>query len=187
MSASTLPIALRWSSGSESVQRLGHFAHLALGGLLVLLGLEDLEEPLLHVELTLQRLLVGAHGLEDRLALQVEDLLAGQARAGHEDDEGDIGRPGGDHGRDDTPFAVAHQADALGIDLASRLEEARSRPARRRRSRRWSRPMCSRSSRRRPGHRAVARPLPGGSARRPGPGTACARRSSRRGPGRPSR
>ena len=59
--------------------------HPGLGLFLVLLGLDDLEEVLLQVELLFQSLLVGAHGLQDRLPLEVEDLLAGQARC----------RPGG--------------------------------------------------------------------------------------------
>ena len=122
-----------------------------------------------------------------RLALQVEDLLAGQSGAGQEDDEGDVRRPRGDHRRDDPALAVAHQADAPAVDLAPRLEEGDSGQDVAGEVVAGRLSTCSRSSRRRRGRRPGARRPRGGSACRPGPGTACARRSSRRGPARPSR
>ena len=54
--------------------------------------------------------------------LGYDDLIAGDAGSGHHHDERYIFVAGGDHGRDDSAFAVADQADFVGIDFGTRFQ-----------------------------------------------------------------
>ena len=55
-------------------------------------------------------------------ALRDQYLIAGNAGSRHHHDERDVFVARGNHGSDDSAFAVADQSDLVGIDFGARLQ-----------------------------------------------------------------
>src|SRR5580692_2237535 len=65
---------------------------------------------------------LGAAGDSNGFALRDQNLISGDAGAGHHHDESDVRVAGGDHGGDHGAFAVADQSNFVGIDFGAGLE-----------------------------------------------------------------
>ena len=72
-------------------------------------------------------LVLLGHGQRAQPRPHLQDLGAGQARAGHENDVGDVRRLGGRHRGHNASFTMADQADRLGVDVLATFQEGHTR------------------------------------------------------------